>query len=103
MKLPEIPNLRPFKVSYVSQTDKTCSRIRIEDLYYDANRAKPEQLKVKFIPFDSDTYNNTLDVALEWFIKNGFNPTARANTPDYYLVMCDNWGEDFKILKKEMK
>lgn len=92
-----LPKLRAFKVSYLSCTDTQPSRIKIEDLYYDKERAAKGQKKAKIISYNH-SFNDTLYGAIDWMVNNGFNVVSTASAPDHYLILCDNWGEDFKVL-----
>jgi len=37
--------------------------------------------------------------ALNILESNGFNPVCRASEMDYYVILCNQWGENFKSVK----
>ena len=80
---------RGFKVKYLGPTNYKDSRIKITDERF-------EQSKV--IDFRHE-YNNTLDQAIDYLERNGFNIIGYSEMKNGYIIICDNWGQNCIKLK----
>ena len=47
-----------------------------------------------------DSINTTLDSAENWLKNKGFNIIGYAELKESYIILVDNWGNDFIELKK---
>jgi hypothetical protein len=67
-------------------------------LYFNEEHKKEGQKKSKIISYDHE-FSDTLETGIHYLNTHGFNIVSTASTQDYYLVMCDNWGDKFEVLK----
>ena len=87
-------NFRIIKVSFLSPTNYTGSRIKI----YETKRFNDEKTQSKIFSYDYK-FGNSLEQALEILKNNGFNIIGTGSEFNNYYIICDNWGEDFKQIK----
>ncbi len=85
MKKETKKHYRGIKVNYLAATD----RVKLTDDRFEQS---------KFIDFEYE-YSNTLDQALDYLSKNGFNIVGYAEMKNDYVIFCDNWGDDCIKLK----
>lgn len=90
-KVHEIQNLRMIKVSFLSPTNSRGARIKI----YETNRYNDEKTESKVFSYDY-RIGDVQQQAFEILQANGFNVICRASEYGNYILLCDNWGEDFK-------
>lgn len=87
----EIENLRMIKVSFLSPTNSRGARIKI----YETNRYNDEKTESKVFSYDYKI-GDVQQQAFEILQANDFNVICRASEYSNYILLCDNWGEDFK-------
>ena len=92
--LNETPNYRMIKVSYAGATDTRGSRVKI----FETNRYNDTKTESKIFSYDYAT-GDIQQQALEILERNGFKVVCRASENNYYVLLCDNWGADFKSIK----
>lgn len=80
------PNFHIFTVNYLGATNYLSSRVKIVSERF-------RQSKV--INYDHE-FANTLEIAEDWLIKNGFNIVGHGEGKDCYYVITDT----FEPLKK---
>jgi len=80
---------RGIKAKYLGPTNHKGSRIKITDERFEQS---------KIIDFGYE-YNNTLDQAIDYLEKNGFNIIGYSEMKNDYIIFCDNWGDDCIQLK----
>lgn len=90
-KVHEIKNLRMIKVSFLSPTNSRGARIKI----YETNRYNDEKTESKVFSYDYKI-GDVQQQAFEILQANDFNVICRASEYSNYILLCDNWGEDFK-------
>lgn len=90
-KVHEIQNLRMIKVSFLSPTNSRGARIKI----YETNRYNDEKTESKVFGYDYKI-GDVQQQAFEILQANNFNVICRASEYSNYILLCDNWGEDFK-------
>lgn len=91
----ELKNLRMIKVSFLSPTNYNGSRIKI----YEKKRYNDQKTESKIFGYDY-AIGDVQQQAIEILQRNGFNIVCRASEFDNYVLMCDNWGEDFKKISE---
>lgn len=94
MKTYDLPNYRMIKVSFVSPTNSRGSRIKI----YESARYNDDKTQTKVFSYDY-AVGDVCQQAVDILVKNGFNPVCRASENDCYVILCDNWAENFKNIK----
>ena len=87
----EIQNLRIIKVSYLGATNTRGSRIKISE----TKRYNDDKTESKIFGYNY-AIGNVEAQALEILQRNGFNVVCRAFDVDGYILLCNNWGDDFK-------
>jgi hypothetical protein len=91
----ETQNLRMIKVSFLSPTNSRGSRIKI----YETNRYNDEKTQSKIFSYDY-RIGDVQQQAFEILQANDFNVICRASEYGNYVLLCDNWGEDFKQINE---
>lgn len=77
-----IPNFQVFYVSYVGESDKSDSHVNIYDARFKAR---------KTVSFWQSEYATTIEVAIDYLQKNGFNIIGKAEGKKGYLVFSDTF------------
>lgn len=90
----EIQNLRQIKVKFVGATNSRGSRIKI----YESPRYNDEKEQSKMFSYDY-AVGNVEQQAFNILEANGFNIVARCSEFNNYVILCDNWGDEFKQIK----
>lgn len=90
----DIPNLRQFKVFFLSPTNTRGSRIKIVE----TKRFNADKTKSVILSYDY-TIGDTLEQAIKYLSEKDFNIVARASELDNYVLLCDNWGTNYIDLK----
>ncbi len=90
----ETPNYRMIKVCHVPATNTMESRIKI----FETNRYNDTKTESKMFGYDYEI-GDVQEQAFTILQRNGFNPVCRASEAGYYVILCNNWGEDFKSVK----
>jgi len=90
----EYPNYRQIKVSFLGPTNYRGSRIKI----YESKRYNDDKTQTKIFSYDYKI-GDVLEQATQILTNNGFNIICRASEFNYYILLCDNWGDDFKEIK----
>ena len=90
----EIQNLRQIKVKFVGATNSRGSRIKI----YESPRYNDEREQSKTFSYDYSV-GNVEQQAFNILQANGFNIIARSSELNNYVILCNNWGEDFIQIK----
>lgn len=80
---------RGFTIKFLKPTNTKGSRIRISDERFEQS---------KIIDYRHE-YNHTLDQAINYLTDNGFKIVGYSEMRNYYIVFCDNWGNDIIELK----
>ena len=94
MKTQEINNMRVVKVKFIYETEANGPRIKI----FETNRYSDQKTQSKTFPYDPDI-DETLQQAVNILERNGWDIVCRGSQIDYYVLMCDNWGENFKEIR----
>lgn len=76
-----IPNLHVIKVTYLGPTNSRGSRVKMHSERFQ---------KGKTIGYDYQ-FNNSLDIAKDYLIKNGFELVAQAEGKDCYYIMTNTF------------
>jgi hypothetical protein len=90
--LNEIPNYRMVKVAYVSATNTLGSRVKI----FETKRYNDAKTSTKMFGYDYEI-GDIQEQACQILQRNGFNVVSRATELNNYVLMCDNWGENFNM------
>lgn len=91
----ETQNLRMIKVSFLAPTNARGARIKI----YETNRYNDEKTQSKIFSYDY-RIGDVQQQAFEILQANDFNVICRASEYGNYVLLCDNWGEDFKQINE---
>jgi hypothetical protein len=91
----EIKNLRMIKVSFLTPTNSRGARIKI----YETNRYNDEKTQSKVFGYDY-RIGDVQQQAFEILQANDFNVICRASEYGVSVLLCDNWGEDFKQINE---
>ena len=92
--LNEIQSLRMIKVSFIPPTTYLGARVRITE----TQRYNDQKTESKVFGYDyeiADIQRQAIDI-LE---RNGFNVVSRASEYKFYILLCDNWGDNFINIK----
>ena len=79
-----------IKVKYVGPTNTRGSRIKIYE-GYPVNQSK-------YFSYCYAT-GDIMEQAFQILKRNGFNVICRASEKGAYVFLCDNWADEFKIVK----
>jgi sRNA-binding regulator protein Hfq len=90
----EIQNLRQIKVKFVGATNTRGSRIKI----YEAPRYNDEKEQSKMFSYDYSV-GNVEQQAFNILEANGFKIVARCSEFNNYVILCNNWGDEFIQIK----
>ena len=90
----EMQNLRMIKVTFLAPTNTRGARVKI----YETNRYYDDKTESKTFSYDYQI-GDIQQQAFEILTKNGFNVICRASEFNNYVLLCQNWGEDFKQIK----
>ena len=91
----EVQNLRMIKVSFLNPTNSRGARIKI----YETNRYNDEKTQSKVFGYDY-RIGDVQQQAFEILQANDFKVICRASEYGNYILLCDNWGEDFKQINE---
>jgi hypothetical protein len=86
----KIPNYRMIKVSFLAPTNTRGSRVKI----YETNRYNDTKTKSKIFSYSYKT-GDVLQQAINILERNGFNIVCRASEFNNYVILCDNWADEF--------
>lgn len=89
-----IPNLRVFKVKYISPTNARGSRVEIKE----TKRYSDQKDDKVTLSYDYQI-GDVLEQALQYLDGKGFEIVARGSEYSHYYVLVNSWGENFKDLK----
>ncbi len=78
-------NFHIFKISYIGATNNKGSRIKIHS----------ERFKKSRIISYNYQFNNTLDGALDYLTKKGFEIVGQAEGKDCYYVISNTFSQEF--------
>jgi len=90
----EIRNYRMIKVSYVPPTNNEGSMIKI----WETRRYNDQSTQSKKFSYDYSV-DNVKEQAVSILAENGFNVIGTASEFNNYVILCDNWGDDYKEIK----
>jgi hypothetical protein len=90
----EIKNLRMIKVSFLAPTNTLGARIKI----YEVNRYNDEKSQSKTFGYDYQI-GDTQEQAYQILVRNNFNVICRASEYSNYILLCDNWSDEFINIK----
>ena len=93
--LNEIQNLRMIKVSFLSPTNSRGARVKI----YETERYNDQKTESKVFSYDYEI-GDIQQQAVNILQRNGFNIVSRASEFKNYVLLCDNWGDDFKNINE---
>ena len=94
-KVHEIQNFRMIKVSFIAPTNSRGARIKLtETKRY--NNQKTESKIFSYCYQTGDMEQQAFDI----LISNGFNIVCRCSDIDNRMILCDNWGGDFKKISE---
>ena len=90
----EVKNFRQIKATFLGPTNYRGSRIKI----FEPKRYSDQKTQSKIFSY---CYNegDVMEQAYKILVNNGFNVIARASEYDNYIFLCDNWSENFKLVK----
>ena len=99
-------NCRTITVTFLGPTNHKGARIKLSDPastafgkrgfeLYGGDRPKPES---KTFDYCYRT-GNVLDQAVSILNRNGWNIVATSDAADHYVVLCDNWGDEFYSIR----
>lgn len=94
-KVHEIQNFRMIKVSFVAPTNSRGARIKLTE----TKRYNEQKTETKIFSYCYQT-GDTEQQAFDILTKNGFDIVARCSDVDNYIILCNNWGEDFKKINE---
>lgn len=83
-------NLRQIKVKFLGPTNHKGARIKI----YEPKRRKEGKEQSKFFPYCYET-GNIKKQAIEILKKNNFVVVSYSFEYENYILLCDNWGEQY--------
>lgn len=90
IKVHEITNLRQIKATFMPPTNTRGARVKI----WEPKRYNDDKIKPVILSFDY-AIGDIQQQALNYLLEKGFNVVARASDIDSYILLCDNWGEEF--------
>lgn len=94
MKAYDKPNFRQIKVTFLAPTNTRGARIKI----YEPKRYNDDKVQSKVFSYNYEI-GNIEDQAYKILTDNGFNVVARCSDVDNYVLLCDNWAENFVQVK----
>jgi hypothetical protein len=86
----ETPNYRQFKVKGLPPTNTLGRRVQITE----TRRYNDQKTRFVTLPYDYEI-GDIQEHALRYLRDRGFNIVARASELDHYLLLADNWGENY--------
>ena len=87
------PNLRVIKAKFTFKNG--ANRVKL----FESARYNEDKTESKVFNYDSEC-DNVLDQAIAILERNEMNVVCRGSELDYYYILCDNWGENFKTVKQ---
>ena len=95
MKSYQLQNLRQIKVKFISPTNFRGARVKIyEPKRYNADSAQSKIFSYSYA--DGDIHEQAYKI----LTSNGWNVICSASETKEYIFLCDNWGEDFKLINE---
>lgn len=85
----QVPNLRVIKAKFVFQNG--ANRVKL----FESKRYNDDKTESKVFSYDPDI-DNVLDQAIAVLERNDMKVICRGSEQDYYYILCDNWGPEFK-------
>lgn len=82
---------RGIQAKFIPPTNNKGARVKLTD--------KRNSKSVYIDPL-TDTINTTLETAEIWLKDKGFNVVGYADMSKTYIILVDNWGDNFIELKK---
>lgn len=95
MEAYQVQNLRQIKVKYISPTNNRGARVKI----YEPKRYNNDSTQSKTFYYSYE-YGDTQKQAYKILISNGWNVICSASEVNEYIFLCDNWGDDFKLINE---
>ena len=95
MKSFQVQNLRQIKVKFISPTNHRGAKVKI----YEPKRYKDDSIQSKVFSY-SYADGDIQEQAYKILISNGWNVLSSASEVNEYIFLCDNWGEDFKLISE---
>ncbi len=89
-----LPNYRVIKVKYIGRTDHKGERIKI----WEEKRGSTTGNESKMFQISYE-YGSILSEAMAILKRNGFTLVCRGYGNHEYVIMCDDFGNDFKHIK----
>lgn len=87
-------NLRQIKVKFLGPTNYKGARIKI----YEPKRYKDDKEQSKIFPYCYKT-GDILKQGWEILEKNNFIIKGYSSEVNNYIILCDNWGENYLEIK----
>lgn len=94
METYKLPNYRMIKVTFLGATDTLGSRIKLTE----TKRYNDDKTESKVFSYDYSV-GNVEQQAMNILTKNGWNVICRASDLDNYVLLCDNWSDEYKHIK----
>ena len=88
----KIQNLRCLKVTYHGPTNNKEARFKITETDHNGKKTS------RIFSYNYE-FNSIGEMAYNLLIKNGWNIKVKSCLYDCDLLLCDNWGENFKELE----
>jgi hypothetical protein len=88
-----IPNYRQFKVKYLGATTYRGARVKI----YEPKRYNDDKEKSVVLSYDYEI-GDILEQAIIWLTEKGFKIISRSSEYENYILLVDNWGDNFQEL-----
>ena len=90
----KLPAYRAIFVKFISPTNTKGARIKLTD-----KRSRTgEKPQTKTISYDY-YFGDILKQSIFVLTRSGFKVVGHSWVSDQYIVLCDNWGDDYKELK----
>lgn len=86
---------RAIKVQFVPPTNEKSFGIK----FFEDGRFAEDRRESKVVYFNSEI-SDVLKTAFAILKVSGFNPECYADQNDYYTILCDCWGENYKSVKQ---
>ena len=91
-----LPNYRQIKVKVMPWTDTLPDRLKIWEVGWGFKQGNRDAQMFNL----DDKIDNVVDQALSILINNGFHPVCRASEKDYNIILCNDFGDNFKYISE---
>ena len=90
MKTYDFNNYRQIRVKFVAPTNHRGARVKI----YEPKRYNDDKVSSVTLSYSYEV-GDIEQQAINYLIDKGFNIVCRASDVDAYILLCDNWGDNF--------